>query len=95
VNDAATTPQVFSLGQNYPNPFASSTNFNFTITEESATTLKVYDVLGKEVATVVSERLSPGIYTAKWDAGDLPRGIYFYRLQSGASVATKQMTLMR
>ncbi|HZV13557.1 MAG TPA: T9SS type A sorting domain-containing protein, partial [Candidatus Kapabacteria bacterium] len=95
VHGSDIAPQAFTLEQNYPNPFSSSTNFTFAIAEESMTTLKVYNVLGKEVATVVSAQLPPGIYTAQWSAGDLPRGIYFYRLQSGAAFATKQMTLIK
>ena len=89
------TPTEFSLGQNYPNPFNPSTTINYSIPEFSFVTLKVYDVLGSEVATLVNEDKSVGSYEVEFDATGLPSGIYFYKLQAGSFVETKKMVLMK
>jgi hypothetical protein len=85
----------FRLEQNYPNPFNPSTNVKFSIANVKFVTLKVFDVLGKEVATLVSERLQPGTYEVTFDARNLSSGIYFYKLESGAFVDTKHMLLIK
>jgi sugar lactone lactonase YvrE len=93
----------FSLEQNYPNPFNPSTTIRYTISSviASATkqsqlvTLKVYDVLGNEVATLVNEEKPAGSYEVKFDATELSSGIYFYKLQAGSMVETKKMILMK
>jgi len=89
------TPTEFSLGQNYPNPFNPSTTINYSIPEFSFVTLKVYDVLGSEVATLVNEDKSVGSYEVEFDANELTSGIYFYKIQSGSFVETKKMVLMK
>ena len=88
-------PNAFSLEQNYPNPFNPSTTINYQIPELSFVTLKVYDVLGSEVATLVNKELPVGNYEIEFDATTLPSGIYFYRLQAGSFVETKKMVLMK
>jgi hypothetical protein len=92
----------FSLEQNYPNPFNPSTKIKYTIPsatfggiEESPTTLKVYDVLGNEIAVLVDEEQPTGNYEVEFDAGNISTGIYFYKLVSGSFVETKKMILLR
>lgn len=97
-------PSGFELDQNYPNPFNPSTTIKYTIPNETPymaslqyVTLKVYDVLGRDVATLVDESKSPGAYTVTFSAGEhfLPSGIYFYTLRSGNYALTKKMILMK
>ncbi len=85
----------FALGQNYPNPFNPSTTLSFTLKTPSHVTLKVYDLLGREVATLVNERLQSGTYARRWDAGGVSGGVYYYRLTAGASSQTRSMLLIR
>jgi aminopeptidase N len=85
----------FELDQNYPNPFNPTTNLRFTIADFRFVTVKVYDILGKEVATLVNGEMNPGRYTVRWDAGNLPSGVYFYRLQAGQFAETKKLVLMK
>jgi hypothetical protein len=73
-------PRSLILYQNYPNPFNPTTEINFQIAKDGFVNLKIYDVLGREVATIVSEKLQPGYYSRQWDASAMPTGIYFYRL---------------
>jgi len=88
-------PNDFSLAQNYPNPFNPVTNISFTLTENGHTTLKVYDILGKEVATVLDETLFAGSHKVLFDASRLNSGVYFYKLQSGSFTSMKKMVLMK
>lgn len=88
-------PAVFELTQNYPNPFNPVTNFQFSIANSQLTILQVYDVLGREVATLVNELKQPGVYTMQWDASGVASGVYFYRLNAGPFVQTKKMILMK
>lgn len=85
----------FSLEQNYPNPFNPSTNIKYRLSGISNVSLKVYDVLGKEVATLVNEEKPAGSYEVKFDATGLSSGIYFYKLQAGSLIETKKMILLR
>lgn len=85
----------FRLGQNYPNPFNSTTRFDFQIKEREMVTLKVFDILGREAATVVSEVLPAGCHSAAWNAGALSSGVYTYRLRAGESVETKKLLLTK
>ncbi|TAK63404.1 MAG: T9SS type A sorting domain-containing protein, partial [Bacteroidetes bacterium] len=75
-------PSEFSLGQNYPNPFNPTTVIRYSSSVKSAVTLKVYNMLGQEVAALVNEELQPGIYNVQWDASGLPSGVYFYRISA-------------
>ncbi len=85
----------FSLLQNYPNPFNSSTNIKFQIINYDRVVLKVFDLLGREVKTLVNEELIPGTYEVKFDAGNLPSGVYFYRLRSGDFFDFKKMIITK
>jgi hypothetical protein len=94
----AFTPQAFSLMQNYPNPFNGETRIGYRVQGLGAgelVTLKVYDMLGREVATLVNERTPPGEYSVGFDAGKLSSGVYMYRLQAGNAVETRRMMLVR
>ncbi len=85
----------FSLSQNFPNPFNPSTNISFTIPNSGFVTLKVYDILGKEIATLINEELNAGNYTKTFNATNLSSGVYFYKLQTSKFSETKKMILMR
>jgi len=88
-------PIEYSLNQNYPNPFNPSTTIIFTISDLRFTTLKVYDVLGNEIATLVNEEKPAGIYEVVFNAFEYPSGIYFYRLQAGKLIQIKKMILLK
>ena len=88
-------PDEFTLSQNYPNPFNPSTKINYQLTDVSCVSLKVFDVLGREVATLVNEQLKPGSYETTFDASRLASGVYLYRLQAGDFVQTRKLVLMK
>jgi len=81
--------------QNYPNPFNPVTSIEFQITNFGNVTLKVYDLLGSEVATIINEEKQPGVYKFKFDASGLPSGIYFYKLEVGNFIDVKKMLLLK
>ena len=85
----------YSLNQNYPNPFNPETIISFSLPKQEYTTLKIYDILGKEIKTLVSGSLVAGNYSVKFNASYLPSGIYFYKLESGSFSNVKKMTLIR
>jgi len=88
-------PSTFTLEQNYPNPFNPSTTIKFQVPNSSFVNLKVYDILGNEVATLVNEEKPSGTYEVSFDAKGLSSGIYFYKLQAGSFVETRKMILMK
>jgi len=88
-------PTSFSMSQNYPNPFNPSTTIKYDIPQTVNVTLKVYDVLGNEVATLVNEDQAPGSYSVKFNAGNLSSGIYFYRIEAGKFSQVKKFILMK
>jgi hypothetical protein len=88
-------PGRYVLEQNYPNPFNPSTKIQFSIVHRQLTIVKVFDVLGREVATLVNELKEPGTYTVQFNASSLASGVYFYRLQAGNFVQTKKLLLLR
>jgi hypothetical protein len=88
-------PTNFTLHQNYPNPFNPSTKIKYQIAEHSFVSLKVYDVLGSEVAKIVNEEKPAGIYEVEWNASGFSSGIYFYQLKTGNFVETKKMLLLK
>ncbi len=90
-----TVPNKFVLEQNYPNPFNPTTNINFSIPESGLTTLKIYNVLGNEVANLINEELTSGSHVINFDGADLSSGTYFYTLSSGELRETKKMILLK
>jgi hypothetical protein len=89
------TAQGYRLGQNYPNPFNPSTTIRFTVLQTGRVTLTVYNAIGAEVATLLSQEVAGGSHEIIWNAGDLPSGTYFYRLQAGGFVETKRLILLK
>jgi hypothetical protein len=90
----------FELSQNYPNPFNPSTKINYSIPSNandqmSSVILKVYDILGNEVITLINEEKAAGVYEIEFDATEIPSGVYFYRLQAGAFTETKKLILLK
>ncbi|UCE17674.1 MAG: S8 family serine peptidase [Gemmatimonadota bacterium] len=88
-------PGGFSLAQNHPNPFNPETDISYGIPTECMVHVAVYNLLGQNVATLVSERQSAGIYTVTWNAAHVPTGVYFYRITAGEFTATNKMILMK
>ncbi len=101
--NSAKPPKSFKLEQNYPNPFNPTTVISYKLTVNSKIVLKVYDLLGREVATLINEMQSAGEHTVEWNAEDFPSGVYFYRLQArqqtggqaGSYTETKRMILLK
>jgi hypothetical protein len=93
--DGSNLPGAFLLKQNYPNPFNPTTIIKFSVPRTQHVTLKVFDLLGREVATLMDEKKSAGIYRAEFNASFLPSGIYMYRIQAGTYSSTKKMILLR
>lgn len=88
-------PRAFSLYQNYPNPFNPSTVIDYQIATRSLVSLRVYDLLGREIATLVNEEKSPGMYKARWDANTVSSGVYLCRLQAGNNTKTIKLVFLR
>jgi len=99
-NTTNVIPEKYSLYQNYPNPFNPVTNIKFDIPANGSignqfVSLKIFDLLGKEVATLISDERPAGSYSIDWNASSFPSGVYFYRLQSGDFSETKRLTLLK
>jgi hypothetical protein len=94
-NASPTTPETFNLRQNYPNPFNPTTTISFILPSKSFVSLKVFDLQGREVATIVSEELSVGTYKYQWNATNRTSGVYFYRLQTDSFTETKKLILLK
>ncbi|MBN2417311.1 T9SS type A sorting domain-containing protein, partial [bacterium] len=94
-DDIAGIPVTYSLSQNYPNPFNPTTQINFALPAEGMTTLKVFDVLGREVAELLHSRMAAGHHTVTFDASLLPSGMYIYKLETGDKVFAKKMMLLK
>ena len=92
-NHKRVIPKEFKLIQNFPNPFNQTTTIGFDLNKTSQVTLKVINILGEEVATLVSDRLNAGSYNYKWDAGNQARGLYLCQLHVGAFTQMKKMML--
>ena len=88
-------PDEFSLSQNYPNPFNPSTNIKFDISKLSNVKLRVYDILGNEIAVLVNKLLKPGSYTANFDGSGLASGIYYLRLEADGYSKVRKMNLLK
>jgi hypothetical protein len=89
------TPSKFELLQNYPNPFNPTTNIRYQISNNSYVSLKVYDILGKEIATLVNENLKAGTYEARFDASNISSGVYFYKIIAGNFTDVKKMLIIK
>jgi hypothetical protein len=89
------TPASFQLEQNYPNPFNPATKIRFSIPAEAFTSVKIYDLQGREVAALVNGTLKPGTYDAEWNAGRLASGVYLYRMTAGTYTETKKLLLQK
>jgi hypothetical protein len=94
-NISTEIPSSYSLSQNYPNPFNPATTIKFALTKNDYTSIKVFDMLGKEVATLVNEKLNAGTYSVDWNASDYPSGVYFYCLKTKEFTDTKRMILIK
>ena len=90
-----TAPNNFALFQNYPNPFNPTTNISYQLPITGNVTLKIYDMLGREIATLVNEVKEPGTYELKWNAANLPSGIYLYKLNAGNFAQTRKLVLLK
>jgi hypothetical protein len=83
------------LYNNYPNPFNSNTKIDFAIQKNGFVTLKIYDILGREVKTLIDENKTPGLYSIDFNASEFPSGVYFYRIKSGNFIAVKKMLVIK
>ncbi|MBN1633836.1 MAG: T9SS type A sorting domain-containing protein, partial [Ignavibacteria bacterium] len=90
-----TVPENYSLSQNYPNPFNPVTKINFSIAKSGLVTLKIYDILGKEVSTLINQNMNAGTYVTDFDGANLSSGVYFYRLEVNGFSEVKRMTLLK
>ena len=88
-------PSSFELSQNYPNPFNTETNISFSLPSRTFVSLKIFDYMGKEVASLVSEELSAGNHLCKWNAIGMSSGIYFYHMQAGSFTETKTLVFLK
>lgn len=88
-------PVSFALKQNYPNPFNPSTTIEYTVAQSGPVTIKVYNALGQEVATVLNENLPAGQYETKFDGANLSSGVYIYKMTAGSYTESKKMVLMK
>ena len=99
VSEGNDLPVEYKLFDNYPNPFNPSTKIRYSISSGTSTTnfvqLKIYDILGRQVASLVNETKAPGNYEVTFDARNLSSGVYFYMLKAGNFVQTKKMILIR
>jgi hypothetical protein len=95
VEDEITLPTEFALEQNYPNPFNPSTVISYQLPVSNDVTLKVFDILGNEIETLVNEEKSAGTYELTWNVASLPSGVYFYQLKAGDFIQTKKMLLIK
>jgi hypothetical protein len=95
INPESELPLEYSLAQNYPNPFNPSTTIDYSIKSAGEVTLKVYDMLGKEVASLVNAGQEVGSYSVEFNAANLPSGMYVYRLSTNNFVDTKKLILLK
>ena len=96
VNDySSILPKNFILSQNYPNPFNPTTTINYSAPKSGFVSIKVYDVLGREVATLINENKPAGNYSIQFNSGNLVSEVYFYRMQAGDFIQTKKLILLK
>jgi hypothetical protein len=94
-DEIADLPVQFELFQNYPNPFNPSTTINFALPEQSDVTIRIYDVMGRRIATLLNENRTAGYHNVVWDAGSVASGTYFYRIQAGEFASVRKLTLVK
>jgi flagellar hook assembly protein FlgD len=92
---SSTIPREFNISQNYPNPFNPRTTIRLDVPQASNVNITVFNILGREVATIVNEELKPGEYEVQWDATDVASGTYFYKVTAGNFVQTRKMVLLK
>jgi len=95
IEQETTLPTEFALEQNFPNPFNPTTKIKYSAPQASQVVVKVFDVLGNEIATLLNEEKPAGTYELTWSAASLPSGVYFYRIQAGEFISTKKMLLLK
>jgi hypothetical protein len=95
ISENGGVPKSFNLSQNYPNPFNPATKIKFAIPQSSLVTLKVYDILGKEVTSLVNQNLNAGNYEVDFNAINLSSGSYFYKISAGDFTSIKKMVLIK
>jgi hypothetical protein len=88
-------PEKYELSQNYPNPFNPTTKISYSIPKAGIVTMKIFDVTGREVASLVNELMQPGAYTVDFNASAFASGVYFYRLEAQDFIDTKRMVLLK
>ena len=88
-------PKKYTLQQNYPNPFNPATTIEFSIPKTEFVTLIIYNLIGQEVATLVSDKLTPGSYKYTWDASHLASGMYYFKLETESYSSTKKLILLK
>jgi hypothetical protein len=88
-------PKYFTLSQNYPNPFNPKSNIKFQIAKSGDVKLVIFNVLGREITTLVNEALQPGTYEVEWDGSNYPSGVYFYKLNTTDYAETRKMVLIK
>jgi hypothetical protein len=94
-NNTSTIPEIYTLNQNYPNPFNPVTQIKYGIPKQGLVTMKVYDVLGREITKLVNEVKTPGSYIVDFDGSNLSSGVYFYKLESNGFIDVKKMMLIK
>jgi tetratricopeptide (TPR) repeat protein len=95
VNTLSSLPKEYSLSNNYPNPFNPATSISYELPKDSYVKVVIYDILGKEIQTLVAEQQNSGKYTVNFNASNLPSGMYFYTISAGSYTATKKMLLLK
>ena len=93
--NSSSAPKTYQLLQNYPNPFNPTTEFSYMLPEDGHVVLKVFNVLGQEISTIVDEFQTTGNKSISFDARNLPSGLYFYKMQAGKFTAIKKMMLVK
>ena len=94
-DDVINIPTKYGLDQNYPNPFNPSTTINYQLPEKNYVSLKVYDILGNLVGTLIAQEMEAGYHSVDWNAGALASGVYLYRFSGGSYISTKKLILMK
>jgi hypothetical protein len=92
---SSSVPNEYKLYQNYPNPFNPMTNIKYQISKAGFVILKIYDILGRQISTLINEKQTPGSYNVTFDATSLSSGVYFYKLQTDNFTDTKKMVIIK